>query len=142
MFLDVHAEINGHLIDPYFYKVGWHLHFEGQSIQWLHKLSATPWHKEFPLLKAGLLEYFKKITSQLLLISLIVKRQVNTEKLQDSIHNEPFGPFLLDETLASYMVPVLFILAAFLHAKPNEPYKLTSTPALKGCIKDLHTATG
>ena len=38
------------------------------------------------------------------------------------------------------MVPVLSILATFFYAKPNDLYKLITTPRLKGCIKDLHAA--
>ena len=52
-------------------------------MQWLHELGTVLHYKEFPLLKTGLLEHFNKITPELLLILLVVRRKVNTKKLQD-----------------------------------------------------------
>ena len=79
MALDVHAETDRRLVDPFLNKVGWHLHFEGQDFISLHKLGAAPIHTEFPLLKAGLLHLLRSMTVELGFISDLVRKKVNSE---------------------------------------------------------------
>ena len=60
--------------------------------------------------------------------------------LDNSLNHTPFSDHLLDETLESYMVPIILILAAYLRAKPMDSYKLTTTLALEQHLHHLRQA--
>lgn len=79
MAQDIYAETDRRLVNPFLNKVGWHLHFEGQSFLSLHKLGAAPLHTEFLFLKAGLLHLLRLMTIELGSISELVRKKVNTE---------------------------------------------------------------